>query len=171
MDQLAKKTVSYFYDEEYANHSLGGCNPMRPHRVRLTNRLLEGYNMTGKMQVHRPRALDYDGLNYFHADGALLLLVILLCPCSLWRHEGARGSETQHKLCHQLSALENFFNLNSILLMVWYATMGWFRGTELPKYGTKLSCHVLPCSSTCTTRVQTLPTERDCFEDMQQLVP
>ena len=72
MDQLAKKTVSYFYDEEYANHSLGGCNPMRPHRVRLTNRLLEGYNMTGKMQVHRPRALDYDGLNYFHADGAPL---------------------------------------------------------------------------------------------------
>lgn len=72
MDQLAQKTVSYFYDEEYANHSLGGCNPMRPHRVRLTNRLLEGYNMTGKMQVHRPRALDYDGLNYFHADGALL---------------------------------------------------------------------------------------------------
>lgn len=75
MEQLAQKTVSYFYDEEYANHSLGGCNPMRPHRVRLTNRLLEGYNMTNKMQVHRPRALDYEGLNYFHADGVLLLVL------------------------------------------------------------------------------------------------
>lgn len=70
MDQLAKKTVSYFYDEEYADHSLGGSNPMRPHRVRLTNRLLEGYNLTQRMRVHRPRALDYEHLNYFHADGA-----------------------------------------------------------------------------------------------------
>lgn len=70
MDQLARKTVSYFYDEEYANHSLGGSNPMRPHRVRLTNRLLEGYNLTQRMRVHRPRALDYEHLNYFHADGA-----------------------------------------------------------------------------------------------------
>jgi acetoin utilization deacetylase AcuC-like enzyme len=81
MDQLAKKTVSYFYDEEYANHSLGGCNPMRPHRVRLTNRLLEGYNMTKRMQVHRPRALDYDGLNYFHADGAVSFRVMPQRAC------------------------------------------------------------------------------------------
>lgn len=70
MDELKKKTVAYFYDEEYGNHSLGGFNPMRPHRVRLTNNLLNAYGVADKMIIHRPRELSYEELNTFHADGA-----------------------------------------------------------------------------------------------------
>lgn len=103
MEQLAKKTVSYFYDEEYANHSLGGSNPMRPHRVRLTNRLLEGYNLTQRMRVHRPRALDYEHLNYFHADGMLHSCYAIRRSLNI-THRLSRSSPLT--LCVQLIILE-----------------------------------------------------------------
>lgn len=70
LEALASKSVSYFYDEVIGDHNLGAVNPMRPHRVRLTTKLLEGYRLTAKMRVHRPRELSYDELNTFHCDGA-----------------------------------------------------------------------------------------------------
>ena len=69
MESLQKKTVAYFYEEEYGNFSLGGGNPMRPHRVRLTNNLVNAYGVTKNMVVHRPNAMTYEELNTFHADG------------------------------------------------------------------------------------------------------
>ena len=69
LDELSKKTVSYFSDEDITIHCLCGPNPMRPLRVKLTNELVESYGLDRKMKVHRPRQLSYEELNMFHADG------------------------------------------------------------------------------------------------------
>ncbi len=47
----------------------GGGNPMRPHRVRLTNSQVNGYGLTSQLQLHRPRPRSYEELTEFHADG------------------------------------------------------------------------------------------------------
>ena len=70
ISELSKKTVSYFSDEDISIHCLCGPNPMRPLRVKLTNKLVEGYGLDRKMKMHRPRQLSYEELNNFHADGA-----------------------------------------------------------------------------------------------------
>ena len=70
MEELAKKTVSYYCDDDISIHCLCGPNPMRPLRVKLTNKLVESYGLDKKMKMHRPRALSYEELNFFHADGA-----------------------------------------------------------------------------------------------------
>ena len=69
MEELAKKTVSYFSDDDISIHCLCG-QPMRPLRVKLTNKLVEAYGLDRKMKMHRPRELTYEELNTFHADGA-----------------------------------------------------------------------------------------------------
>ncbi|KAK9823172.1 hypothetical protein WJX72_000831 [[Myrmecia] bisecta] len=65
---LKDHTVAYFYDEEMTNHNYGGGNPMRPHRVRLTNSLVQNYGLGSKMKVHRPNATRPEELTQFHAD-------------------------------------------------------------------------------------------------------
>jgi acetoin utilization deacetylase AcuC-like enzyme len=70
ISELSKKTVSYFSDEDISIHCLCGPNPMRPLRVKLTNKLVEGYQLDRKMIMHRPRQLSFEELNMFHADGA-----------------------------------------------------------------------------------------------------
>ena len=36
------------------NYNYGGGNPMRPHRVRLTTNLIDGYGLTDQMRIMRP---------------------------------------------------------------------------------------------------------------------
>lgn len=85
LSELTKKTVSYFSDEDISIHCLCGPNPMRPLRVKLTNKLVEGYGLDKKMKMHRPRQLSYEELNNFHADGARQAtwrpLGSVACPC------------------------------------------------------------------------------------------
>lgn len=42
---------------------------MRPHRVRLTTNLVNGYGLTDKMRIMRPKPKDRDDIMLFHADG------------------------------------------------------------------------------------------------------
>jgi histone deacetylase 1/2 len=63
--------VSYFYDEEVGNYCLGGNNPMRPHRARMTHTLLQGYKLDQKLIVNRPQPRSFEQLTNFHADGAV----------------------------------------------------------------------------------------------------
>jgi len=62
------KPVVYFYDEEMTNYNYGGGNPMRPHRVRLTTNLVEGYNLTSQMRLMRPSTRTREDIMKFHAD-------------------------------------------------------------------------------------------------------
>jgi hypothetical protein len=95
MDELAKRTVSYYCDDDISIHCLCGPNPMRPLRVKLTNKLVEGYKLDQKMKMHRPRSLTYEELNMFHADGAssvARLSRLLSGPCA---DIAALGSQSQ----------------------------------------------------------------------------
>jgi histone deacetylase 1/2 len=62
------KPVVYFYDEEMTNYNYGGGNPMRPHRVRLTTNLVEGYDLTSHMRLMRPSSRSREDIMKFHAD-------------------------------------------------------------------------------------------------------
>ncbi|CAG9464892.1 unnamed protein product [Pedinophyceae sp. YPF-701] len=63
-----KVRASYFYDQEIGNFCLGGGNPMRPHRARLTHNLVNHYGLFDKLHVHRPRKQTYEDMTVFHAD-------------------------------------------------------------------------------------------------------
>lgn len=78
------KVVAYFYDEECCNHNYGGGNPMRPHRVRLTTSLVNGYDLDKKLMLMRPVAQTAEDLTIFHADGKCSppVLFVLLSPCT-----------------------------------------------------------------------------------------
>jgi acetoin utilization deacetylase AcuC-like enzyme len=54
---------------QFPNYSYGGGNPMRPHRVRLTTKLVEGYGLHDKMRILRPHWESREGIMQFHADG------------------------------------------------------------------------------------------------------
>jgi len=54
---------------QMTNYNYGGGNPMRPHRVRLTTNLVDGYGLTSKMQLMRPVAKPREDIMLFHADG------------------------------------------------------------------------------------------------------
>eukprot|EP00891_Asterochloris_glomerata_P006381 jgi/Astpho2/6381/e_gw1.00091.20.1_t len=60
--------VAYYYDEELGNFNFGGGNPMRPHRVRLTHSLVDNYQLTKELLVHRPNMRTAGELQMFHAD-------------------------------------------------------------------------------------------------------
>ena len=42
---------------------------MRPHRVRLTHSLVENYNLSKRMLVHRPEPRSREQIENFHCDG------------------------------------------------------------------------------------------------------
>ena len=42
---------------------------MRPHRVRLTHSLVENYNLSRRMLVHRPEPRSREQIENFHCDG------------------------------------------------------------------------------------------------------
>lgn len=54
---------------QMTNYNYGGGNPMRPHRVRLTTNLVNGYGLTDKMRIMRPKPKDREDIMLFHADG------------------------------------------------------------------------------------------------------
>jgi hypothetical protein len=62
---------------QMTNYNSGGGNPMRPHRVRLTTGLVDGYGLTDKMQIMRPRSRSKEEIMLFHADGGEVLGVVL----------------------------------------------------------------------------------------------
>lgn len=74
METPNKPVVAYFYDEEIGNFCLGPGNPMRPHRARLTNALLGGYDVFPQLKVFRPRKRTEHELAQFHADGEWVVL-------------------------------------------------------------------------------------------------
>lgn len=65
-----RRDLVYFYDEEMTNYNFGGGNPMRPHRVKLTTQLINGYGLTKDMQLLRPVSRSREEIMLFHADGA-----------------------------------------------------------------------------------------------------
>lgn len=65
-----RRDLVYFYDEEMTNYNFGGGNPMRPHRVKLTTQLINGYGLTKDMQLLRPVSRSREEIMQFHADGA-----------------------------------------------------------------------------------------------------
>lgn len=70
MAAAKRRNVVYYYDEEMANYNFGGGNPMRPHRVKLTTQLVNGYGLTKHMQIMRPVERTREDIMLFHADGA-----------------------------------------------------------------------------------------------------
>lgn len=69
MATVKRRECVYFYDEEMTNYNYGGGNPMRPHRVKLTTQLLNGYGLTDQMQILRPVERTREEIMLFHADG------------------------------------------------------------------------------------------------------
>lgn len=53
---------------QMTNYNYGGGNPMRPHRVRLTTNLVNGYGLTEKMRLMRPKPRSREDIMLFHAD-------------------------------------------------------------------------------------------------------
>ena len=60
--------LSHPSSSQMTNYNYGGGNPMRPHRVRLTTNLVNGYGLTDKLRVLRPRARTREEIMEFHAD-------------------------------------------------------------------------------------------------------
>ena len=78
------------------NFNFGGGNPMRPHRVRLTHSLVDNYQLTKELLVHRPNMRTAGELQMFHADGESAGLPLPGCTgpgytggCPRWRSSGA----------------------------------------------------------------------------------
>ena len=66
----SKKKVSYFYDPMVGNYYYGFGHPMRPHRVRMTDALIQSYDLYKDMEVVYPdmcKHVDVD-LTTFHSD-------------------------------------------------------------------------------------------------------
>ena len=53
---------------QMTNYNYGGGNPMRPHRVRLTTNLVNGYGLTDRMKLLRPKPRSREDIMLFHAD-------------------------------------------------------------------------------------------------------
>ncbi|KAL6771978.1 hypothetical protein ACKKBG_A28510 [Auxenochlorella protothecoides x Auxenochlorella symbiontica] len=68
MATVKRRECVYFYDEEMTNYNYGGGNPMRPHRVKLTTQLVNGYGLTDQMQILRPVERTREEIMLFHAD-------------------------------------------------------------------------------------------------------
>lgn len=49
---------------------------MRPHRVRLTTNLVDGYGLTDKMRLLRPAPRTREEIMLFHADGTQLFMML-----------------------------------------------------------------------------------------------
>jgi histone deacetylase 1/2 len=65
---MAKRRVSYFYDEDIGNFHYGIGHPMKPHRIRMTHELILTYGLYRKMEIYRPPLLTEDSLTLFHSD-------------------------------------------------------------------------------------------------------
>lgn len=61
-----QKKVTYFYDSDWCNYYYGAGHPMKPWRLRLTHELIVGYGLYRKMDVWRPRPVEYDDIAAFH---------------------------------------------------------------------------------------------------------
>lgn len=66
---ISHRLVSLHCFLQMTNYNYGGGNPMRPHRVRLTTNLVDGYGLTEKMRILRPMPRTREDIMLFHADG------------------------------------------------------------------------------------------------------
>ncbi|KAJ0971273.1 hypothetical protein J5N97_019232 [Dioscorea zingiberensis] len=63
-----KRRVTYHYDQQIGNYYYGYKHSMKPHRIRMTHKLLDAYNLLPKMQVFQPRMATIEDLTKFHTD-------------------------------------------------------------------------------------------------------
>lgn len=63
-----RQRVSYFYDHDVGNYSYGYGHPMKPHRMRMANNLIQNYGLYQHMQVLRPARATPAVLTRFHTD-------------------------------------------------------------------------------------------------------
>ena len=61
-------TVLPYVRLQMTNYNYGGGNPMRPHRVRLTTNLVDGYGLTSSLRLMRPMPKSREDIMKFHAD-------------------------------------------------------------------------------------------------------
>lgn len=61
-------TVSYHANQKCELHHFGPHHPMKPHRLRLTNKLVMAYGMHEAMDVYKSRAATSAELKAFHRD-------------------------------------------------------------------------------------------------------
>lgn len=81
------------------NYNYGGGNPMRPHRVRLTTNLVNGYGLLDKMRVMRPMPRTREEVMLFHADG-MSSFVMISCDMILpTRTLTLYHVASRHRLC------------------------------------------------------------------------
>ena len=64
---------------------------MRPHRVRLTHSLVDNYQLTKELLVHRPNMRTAGELQMFHADGRRPVLPLPGCTGGCPRLGGNLG--------------------------------------------------------------------------------
>eukprot|EP00922_Rhytidocystis_sp_ex-Travisia-forbesii_P050046 GHVS01074470.1.p1 GENE.GHVS01074470.1~~GHVS01074470.1.p1 ORF type:complete len:448 (+),score=16.40 GHVS01074470.1:130-1473(+) len=62
------KKVCYFYDEEIGNYHYGTGHPMRPHRIKMTNELVEIYGLHSYLELMMPVRPAVTDLTRFHTD-------------------------------------------------------------------------------------------------------
>ncbi|XP_074563122.1 histone deacetylase 19-like [Curcuma longa] len=74
MADAGKRRVCYFYEPEIGNYYYGQGHAMKPHRVRMTHSLLEGYGLLHRMRVLRPIPASNRDLLRFHADDYIAFL-------------------------------------------------------------------------------------------------
>eukprot|EP00944_MAST-04C_sp_MAST-4C-sp1_P011638 g11638.t1 len=65
---VAKKKVSYFYDDEIGNYHYGYGHPMKPHRVRMAHKLIVTYRLYPKLECFMPRMVTQRDMLNFHSD-------------------------------------------------------------------------------------------------------
>lgn len=88
----------------------GPLNPMRPHRVRLTHKLVESYGMTGQLKVHRPLPRSFEQITEFHADGELPDALIMPLRGSTGKHHSGYGPT----VTGAVSAIEDWERLRPV---------------------------------------------------------
>ncbi|KAG6505539.1 hypothetical protein ZIOFF_037898 [Zingiber officinale] len=74
MADAGKRRVCYYYEPEIGNYYYGQGNAMKPHRVRMTHSLLEGYGLLHRMRVLRPIPASNRDLLRFHSDDYIAFL-------------------------------------------------------------------------------------------------
>ncbi|KFY18321.1 hypothetical protein V493_08720 [Pseudogymnoascus sp. VKM F-4281 (FW-2241)] len=62
------KRISYYYDEEVANHYYREDHPMEPQRIKMTHSLITHTGIYKKLSIFRAKPATADEMKNFHAD-------------------------------------------------------------------------------------------------------
>ncbi|KAI9293485.1 histone deacetylase [Neoconidiobolus thromboides FSU 785] len=61
-------TVSYFYDKDVGNYQFASGHPMKPHRMRMVNSLVNSYGLYKHMEILQPSRATRAQMTAFHTD-------------------------------------------------------------------------------------------------------